>query len=78
MDRARASTLPVEQCPAGRQLHTLMVRLLVLEMAGEPLSTNTTGSMYWVLSLWVNNLCHARMLALLSVVDREILVEGQT
>lgn len=78
MDRARASTPPVEQCPADRQLLTLMVRVLVLERAGEPLSTITTGSMYWVLSLRVNNLCHARMLALLSVVDREILVEEQT
>lgn len=43
MDRARASTPPVGQCPAGWQLHTLMVSVLVLESGGEPLSVTTTG-----------------------------------
>ena len=46
MDRARALTPPVGQWPSGWQLHTLMVKVLVLERAGEPLSVTTTGRRY--------------------------------
>ena len=67
IDRARASTPPVGQWPAGWQLHTLMVRVLVLESAGEPLSVTTTGSRYCVRSLRVNVLLRATTPAVLSV-----------
>ena len=43
IERASASTPPDGQCPAGWQAHTLMVRVLVLDRAGEPLSIMTTG-----------------------------------
>lgn len=66
MDRARASTPPEGQWPAGWQLHTLTVRVLVLERAGEPLSVTTTGRRYWVRSLRVKVLLRATMPAVLS------------
>lgn len=66
MDKARALTPPVGQWPAGWQLHTLMVRVLVLERAGEPLSVTTTGRRYWVRSLRVKVLLRATMPAVLS------------
>lgn len=66
IDRAKASTPPVGQCPAGWQLHTLMVRVLVLERAGEPLSFITTGKRYSVRSFRVKLLLRATMLAVLS------------
>lgn len=66
INRAWASTPPVGQWPVGWQLHTLMVRVLVLERAGEPLSVTTTGSRYWVRSLRVKVLLRAMMPAVLS------------
>lgn len=66
MDRARARTPPLGQCPAGWQLHTLMVSVLVLERAGEPLSVTTTGRRYWVRSRRLKELLRAMMLAVLS------------
>lgn len=66
MERARALTPPVGQWPAGWQLHTLMVKVLVLERAGEPLSVTTTGRRYWVRSLRVKVLLRATMPAVLS------------
>lgn len=66
IDMARASTPPVGQWPAGWQLHTLMVKVLVLERAGEPLSVTTTGKRYWVRSLRVKVLLRATMPAVLS------------
>jgi hypothetical protein len=55
-----------------------MVRVLVLERAGEPLSATTMGSRYWARSLRVNELRRARMLALLSVMDGKVLFEERT
>lgn len=66
IDRDRASTPPVGQWPAGWQLHTLIVKVLVLERAGEPLSVITTGRRYRVRSLRVKVLLRAMMLAVLS------------
>lgn len=66
MDMARASTPPVGQCPAGWQLHTLMVSVLVLERAGDPLSVTTTGRRYRVWSRRVKELLRATMPAVLS------------
>lgn len=66
MERERASTPPVGQWPAGWQLHTLMVNVLVLERAGAPLSVITTGRRYWLRSLRVKVLLRALMLAVLS------------
>lgn len=48
MERARALTPAEGQWPAGWQLHTLTVKVLVLDRAGEPLSVTTTGRRYWV------------------------------
>lgn len=69
MDRARASTPPLGQWPAGWQLHTLMVKVLVLERAGEPLSATTTGKRYWVRSFRVKVLLRATIPAVLSIRD---------
>lgn len=66
IERTRAFTPPVGQWPAGWQLHTLMVKVLVLERAGEPLSVTTTGRRYSVRSLRVKVLLRAMMLAVLS------------
>lgn len=66
IDMAKASTPPVGQWPAGWQLHTLTVKVLVLERAGEPLSVTTTGRRYWVRSLRVKVLRRATMPAVLS------------
>lgn len=65
-ERARASTPAVGQWPAGRQLQTPMVNVVVLERAGVPLSVTTTGSRYWVWSLRVKVLLRATMPAVLS------------
>lgn len=66
MSRGKASTPPLGQWPAGWQLHTLMVRVLVLERGGAPLSVTTTGSRYWLRSLRVKVLLRAMMPAVLS------------
>lgn len=66
IDRVRTFTPPVGQSSAGWQLHTLMVKVLVLERAGEPLSVTTTGRRYWVRSLRVKVLLRATMPAVLS------------
>lgn len=66
MDRAWALTPLLGQWPAGWQLHTLMVRVLVLERAGDPLSISTTGRRYWVRSRRLKELLRAMMLAVLS------------
>ena len=71
MERARASTPPDGQLPPAWQLHTVTVRVLVLERAGEPLSATTTGSWYWARSRRVNELRRARILAVLSVEETE-------
>lgn len=68
IERTRAFTPPVGQWPAGWQLHTLMVKVLVLERAGEPLSVTTTGRRYSVRSLRVKVLLRAMMLAVLSKI----------
>lgn len=70
MDRDKASTPPLGQWPAGWQLHTLMVRVLVLERGGAPLSVTTTGSRYWLRSLRVKVLLRAMMPAVLSTERR--------
>lgn len=68
MESASASTPapPSGQWPAGSQLHTVMVRVVVLESGGAPLSASTTGRRYWVRSLRVKELRRATMLAVLS------------
>lgn len=70
MDRDKASTPPLGQWPAGWQLHTLMVRVPVLERGGAPLSVTTTGSRYWLRSLRVKVLLRAMMPAVLSAERR--------
>lgn len=69
--RASAWTPPLGQWPAGSQLHTLMVNVLVLVSAGEPLSATTTGRRYWVRSFRVKVLLRATMPAVLSVVETD-------
>ena len=66
MERANASTPPDGQCPPGWQVHTLMVRVLVLDMAGDPLSVTTTGRTYWVWSFLEKVLRRAKIPAVLS------------
>lgn len=70
MDMARAVTPPVGQCPPGWQLHTLMVSVLVLDRAGDPLSVTTTGRRYWVRSRRLKELLRATMPAVLSEIRR--------
>lgn len=70
MDTARALTPPVGQCPAGWQLHTLMVSVLVLDRAGDPLSATTTARRYWVRSRRLKELLRATMPAVLSEIRR--------
>lgn len=70
VDTARARTPPRGQCPAGRQLHTLMVSVVVLDRAGEPLSATTTGRTYWVRSRRLKELRRATMPAVLSEIRR--------
>lgn len=62
----RALTPPLGQCPAGWQVHTLMVSVLVLERAGVPPSVSTTGSRYWLRSWRLKELLRAMTLAVLS------------
>lgn len=66
MGRARALTPPLGQWPAGWQRHTLMVSVLVLDKAGDPLSVTTTGRRYWVWSRRVKELLRATTPAVLS------------
>lgn len=70
MDRARALTPPLGQWPAGWQLHTLMVSVLVLERGGDPPSITTTARRYWVRSWRLKELLRAMMLAVLSAESR--------
>lgn len=70
MDKARALTPPVGQWPGGWQLHTLMVSVVVLDRAGDPLSATTTGRRYWVRSRRLKELLRATMLAVLSGIRR--------
>lgn len=76
MDRARALTPPLGQWPAGWQLHTLMLSVLVLDRAGVPLSLTTTGSRNWLWSRRRKELLRAMMLAVLSAKsqDRDVRV----
>lgn len=70
MDKARALIPPVGQWPGGWQLHTLMVSVVVLDRAGDPLSATTTGRRYWVRSRRLKELLRATMLAVLSGIRR--------
>lgn len=77
MDRARALTPPLGQWPAGWQLHTLMLSVLVLDRAGVPLSLTTTGSRNWLWSRRRKELLRAMMLAVLSAKSQDRDVRSQ-